>query len=417
MSAGTSNAPVMILAGGTGGHIFPGLAVARALRARGVPVVWLGADGAMETRLVPQHGIEIDTLAIGGLRGKGKAALLAAPWRVFKAVRGAGAVLRRRSPRAVVSFGGFAAGPGGLAARLQGRPLLVHESNRAPGFTNRVLAKFARRVLVGFPDSGLPREEVVGNPVRAEIAALPLPRQRLADRNGPLRLLVLGGSQGARALNLAVPQALANLREHSVETPGIEVRHQCGEKMLAEAQQAYAQTGVAASVESFIADMAGAYAWADLVVCRAGASTLAELCAAGIGGVLVPFAAAVDDHQTRNAEYLVERGAALLLKQDDALASNLQAALRALAADPARRLAMAESARSLAKPDAAERIADIILGEAGTRDSGLGTRKQQEQEQRPMHTDDHGHARSAMTLLLPGPGSRVPSPVATGGGQ
>lgn len=320
------------------------------------PVTWLGAEGAMEMRLVPQHGIEIDTLAISGLRGKGKAALLAAPWRVLKAVRGAGALLRRRAPRAVVSFGGFAAGPGGLAARLQGRPLLVHESNRAPGFTNRVLAKFARRVLVGFPDSGLPREEVVGNPVRDEIAVLPPPRQRLAGRSGSLRLLVLGGSQGARALNLAVPQALSRL-----DGATFEVRHQCGEKMLAEAQQAYAQAGVAASVESFIADMAGAYAWADLVVCRAGASTLAELCAAGVGGVLVPFAAAVDDHQTRNAEYLVERGAALLLKQDDALAANLQAALPALAADPARRLAMAEAARSLAKPDAAERIADIIL--------------------------------------------------------
>lgn len=359
MSGVGSDAPVMILAGGTGGHIFPGLAVARVLRARGVPVVWLGADGAMETRLVPQHGIEIDTIAISGLRGKGKAALLGAPWRVLKAVRGAGAVLRRRAPRAVVSFGGFAAGPGGLAARLQSRPLLVHESNRAPGFTNRVLAKFARRVLVGFPDSGLPREEAVGNPVRDEIAALPPPRQRFIDRSGPMRLLVLGGSQGARALNLAVPQALSQLGDVSFE-----VRHQCGEKMLAEAQQAYVRAGVDAGVESFIADMAAAYAWADLVVCRAGASTLAELCAAGVGSVLVPFAAAVDDHQTRNAEYLAERGAALLLKQDDALATNLQAALRALAADPARRLAMAESARSLAKPDAAERIADIILENA-----------------------------------------------------
>ena len=357
MSAGTTNAPVMILAGGTGGHIFPGLAVARALRGRGVPVTWLGADGAMETRLVPQHGIEIDTIAISGLRGKGRAALLGAPWRVLKAVRSAGAVLRRRAPRAVVSFGGFAAGPGGLAARVQGRPLLVHESNRAPGFTNRVLAKFAGRVLVGFPGSGLPREEVVGNPVRDEIAALPPPAQRFAGRAAPVRLLVLGGSQGARALNLAVPQALAGLREIDFE-----VRHQCGDKLLAEAQQAYVRAGVAAGVESFIADMAGAYAWADLVVCRSGASTLAELCAVGVGSVLVPFAAAVDDHQTRNAEYLAERDAALLLKQDDALAENLQAALRALATDAARRLSMAEAARALARPDAAERIADIILG-------------------------------------------------------
>jgi UDP-N-acetylglucosamine--N-acetylmuramyl-(pentapeptide) pyrophosphoryl-undecaprenol N-acetylglucosamine transferase len=354
-----SDAPVMILAGGTGGHIFPALAVAKVLRARGVPVTWLGADGAMETRLVPQHDIPLDTLAISGVRGKGKLALLGAPLRIFKAIRGAGVVLRQRSPRAVVSFGGFAAGPGGMAARLQGRPLLVHEQNRAPGFTNRVLAKFARRILTGFPGSFPAREEAVGNPVRGEIASLPVPAQRFAGRAAPLRLLVLGGSQGARALNLALPQALSALPEFRIE-----VRHQCGEKMREEAVRAYAEANVAASVESFIADMAEAYGWADLVVCRAGASTLAELCAVGIGSVLVPFPAAVDDHQTKNAMYLVERGAAVLLKQDDQLATHLQRTLGELAADPNRRLAMADAARSLAKPDAAERIADIILEES-----------------------------------------------------
>ncbi len=354
-----SDAPVMILAGGTGGHIFPALAVAKVLRARGVPVTWLGAEGAMETRLVPQHGIPLDTIAISGVRGKGGLALLGAPLRVFKAIRRAGSVLRQRSPRAVVSFGGFAAGPGGMAARLQGRPLLVHEQNRAPGFTNRVLAKFARRILAGFPGSFPAREEAVGNPVRDEIAGLPTPVQRFAGRAEPLRLLVLGGSQGARALNLALPQALSALSVFRIE-----VRHQCGEKMREEAMRAYAETDVIASVESFIVDIAEAYAWADLVVCRAGASTLAELCAAGIGSVLVPFAAAVDDHQTKNAMYLVEHGAAVLLKQDDQLASRLQQVLSELASDPARRLAMANAARSLAKPDAAERIADIILEES-----------------------------------------------------
>lgn len=353
------DAPVMILAGGTGGHIFPALAVAKVLRARGVPVTWLGAHGAMETRLVPQHDIPLDTIAISAVRGKGKLTLLGAPLRVFNAIRSAGKVLRQRNPRAVVSFGGFAAGPGGMAARLQGRPLLVHEQNRAPGFTNRVLAKFARRILTGFPGSFAASEEVVGNPVRGEIAALPVPSLRLAGRSAPLKLLVLGGSQGARALNLALPQALAALPELRIE-----VRHQCGEKMRDDAVNAYAQAHVAASVETFIADMAAAYAWADLVVCRAGASTLAELCAVGIGSVLVPFAAAVDDHQTKNAMYLVERGAAVLLKQDDQLAAHLQDTLRELANDPARRLAMADAARSLAKPDAAERIADIILEES-----------------------------------------------------
>lgn len=352
-------APVMILAGGTGGHIFPALAVAKVLRARGVPVTWLGADGAMETRLVPQHDIPLDTIAISGVRGKGALAMLGVPLRVFKAVRSAAAVLRQRAPRAVVSFGGFAAAPGGMAARLQRRPLLVHEQNRAPGFTNRVLAKFARRILTGFPGSFPAREEAVGNPVRSEIAMLPLPAQRYAVPARRLKLLVLGGSQGARVLNHALPQALAALQELQIE-----VRHQCGEKMRDEAVRAYAEAGVAASVESFIADMAQAYSWADLVVCRAGASTLAELCAVGIGSVLVPFAAAVDDHQTKNAMYLVEHGAALLLRQDDQLATRLQQVLGELAVDPVRRLAMAEAARALAKPDAAERIADIILEES-----------------------------------------------------
>jgi UDP-N-acetylglucosamine--N-acetylmuramyl-(pentapeptide) pyrophosphoryl-undecaprenol N-acetylglucosamine transferase len=222
--------------------------------------------------------------------------------------------------------------------------------------TNRVLACFARRVLTGFPQTfkhGI--EEVVGNPVRSEIALLPPPGERLPQRNGALRLLVLGGSQGARALNSAVPQALAGLGGT------VEVRHQCGEKLREEAAQAYADARIVASIEPFIADMAAAYAWADLVVCRAGALTLAEVCAAGIGSLLVPFPQAVDDHQTRNAEYLVERGAALLLPQGDSLAGDLRIALAELASNPARRLAMAEAARALAMPDAAERVADIVL--------------------------------------------------------
>ena len=358
MSAGALN-PVMVMAGGTGGHIFPALAVAKVLRARGVPVVWLGADGAMETRLVPQHGIELDTLAITGLRGKGKLAMIGAPVRILRAIRAAGFVLRRRAPRAVVSFGGFAAGPGGVAARLMRKPLLVHEQNRAAGFTNRMLAKCAQRVMTGFPGAFPGIEVLVGNPVREEIAAVAPPAQRFAGREGTMRLLVLGGSQGARALNLALPKAVAALQDLQIE-----VRHQCGEKMRDEAVNAYAQAGVEASVESFIADMAAAYAWADLVVCRAGASTLAELCAVGIGSVLVPFPAAVDDHQTKNAQYLVEADAALLLKQDEELATHLQQALAALAADAPRRLSMANAARTLAKPDAAERIADIILEES-----------------------------------------------------
>lgn len=360
-----SAAPVLILAGGTGGHIFPGLAVAAALRARDVPVIWLGAEGGMETRLVPQHGIAIETIAISGVRGKGVGALLRAPLRVLAAIRAAAKVLARHRPRAVVSFGGFAAGPGGIAAALARVPLLVHEQNRAPGFTNRVLSKFARAVLVGFPDAFPGRETLVGNPVREVIAGIAPPAERFAQRgdrdadDGSLHLLVLGGSQGARALNAAVPQALRQL-----QGTGIAVRHQCGEKLRAETEDAYAAAGIEASIEPFIADMAAAYAWADLVVCRAGALTIAELCAAGVGSVLVPLPTAVDDHQTKNAQYVVQRRAGVLLKQDSELADRLAMELRNLVLDPGKRLFMAEAARSLARIDAAERVADAVLKEA-----------------------------------------------------
>ncbi|MFC4729338.1 undecaprenyldiphospho-muramoylpentapeptide beta-N-acetylglucosaminyltransferase [Coralloluteibacterium thermophilus] len=357
-----SGAPVLILAGGTGGHIFPGLAVAEALRARDVPVVWLGAAGAMETRLVPARGIELRTISIAGVRGKGAATLLLAPFRLARAVWQAMAAIRSLRPRAVVSFGGFAAGPGGLAAWLLRRPLLVHEQNRAPGITNRVLARLARRVLTGFPDSfaGRCEEVVVGNPVRDAIAALPPPEDRFVGRDGPLRVLVLGGSQGARALNQGVPLALAAL-DGRVD---LEVRHQCGEKFVEEARAAYAAAGRPVQVEPFIADMAEAYAWADLVVCRAGALTLAELCAAGVGSVLVPFPAATDDHQTRNAEFLVDRGAARLLPQGAAFEARLAAVLEEVLGDRTTLRRMASAARALARPDAAGDVVACILQEA-----------------------------------------------------
>lgn len=351
-------ASVTILAGGTGGHIFPGLAVAHELRRRGVAVDWLGSEGGMETRLVPQHGIDVRTIAIRGVRGKGMSTLLAAPFKVASAVWEAGGLLAAHRPGAVISFGGFAAGPGGLAARMAGIPLIVHEQNRAPGMTNKVLSRLARHVLTGFPGSFPLREAVVGNPVRSEIAAVEPPSTRLADRDGPLRLLVLGGSQGAAALNRAVPQAIASLGENAQWI----VRHQCGEKMLDDARTAYADANVDAWVEPFIADMAAAYAWADLVVCRAGALTLAEVCAVGVASVLVPFPQAVDDHQTKNAQFLVERGAAKLLPQSDTLTARLADTLAALSSRDALR-PMAEAARALAKPDAAARVADIVMQE------------------------------------------------------
>lgn len=345
---------VMVMAGGTGGHIFPGLAVAQALLDAGARVRWLGADGGMETRLVPQHDIAIDTIAVKGVRGKGLLALLGAPLRVLRAVRAASRVFAGDRPDAVISFGGYAAGPGGIAAWTRGIPLLVHEQNRAAGMTNKVLAFFARQVLVGFPDT-LARETLVGNPVRAQIAQVPPPQARQFDHGGPLRLLVLGGSQGARALNAAVPAAVAALGQP------VDVLHQAGEKLLDEARKAYADAAVEARVEPFIADMASAYAWADLVVCRAGALTLAELCAVGVGSVLVPFPQAVDDHQTRNAQYLVGRGAALLLPQSDDLGQRLREVLVELSASPEKRLAMATAARALARPDAARAVADAVF--------------------------------------------------------
>ncbi|MDI3262894.1 MAG: undecaprenyldiphospho-muramoylpentapeptide beta-N-acetylglucosaminyltransferase [Fulvimonas sp.] len=348
--------PVLIMAGGTGGHIFPGLAVAEVLRAQGVPVAWLGAAGGMETQVVPAHGIELHVVPVSGLRGKRLQARLLAPLMLARALVASLGVLRRLRPRSVLSMGGYVAGPGGIAARLTGIPLVVHEQNRVAGFTNRRLAGFARRVLAGFADA-LPGAQWVGNPVRAAIAALPPPATRLAGRDGRPRLLVLGGSLGARALNQALPQALARLPAE--RRP--DVLHQCGRRGVDEARQAYAQASVEARVVPFIEDMAGAYAWADLAVCRAGALTLAELTAAGLGAVLVPFPHAVDDHQTRNAEALVAAGAAELIQERDLDPSRLAQRLDALLHDRARSLAMAEAARTLAKPEAVQTIARACL--------------------------------------------------------
>ncbi|MEO8809394.1 MAG: undecaprenyldiphospho-muramoylpentapeptide beta-N-acetylglucosaminyltransferase [Rhodanobacter sp.] len=346
----------MIMAGGTGGHIFPGLAVAECLRAQGVPVAWLGAAGGMETQVVPAQRIELHTVRVGGLRGKGLVTRLRAPWMLLRALWASLAVLRRVRPRSVLSMGGYVAGPGGLACWLLRKPLLVHEQNSVAGFTNRRLAGLARRVLAGFADA-LPHAEWVGNPVRAAIAELPAPAQRMAGRRGRPRLLVLGGSLGARALNLALPQALARLGRESCP----EVLHQCGARGVDETRSAYAEAGVEAQVTSFIDDMAAIYGWADLAICRAGALTLAELSAAGLGALLVPFPHAVDDHQTRNAEVLVAAGAAECIQESALDTQTLARRLATLLGDRRQLLAMAEAARTLAKPDAAEVIAHACV--------------------------------------------------------
>lgn len=347
------NGPVLIMAGGTGGHIFPGIAVAHELLQRSVPVVWLGADGGLETRLVPQHHLPLETIAISGLRGKGVLTMLRMPWRLLRAVLAARRVLKRHAPRSVLALGGYAAAPGGIAARLARIPLVVHEQNRIAGVTNRLLARGAQRVLTGF--SGVfPHAEWVGNPVRASIAALPAPAVRYAARTGALRVLILGGSQGAQSLNAAMPAVMRQF------APAAQVRHQCGGAHLDNTNAAYLAAGIEADVVPFEQDMAAAYAWADLVICRAGALTLAELAAAGAPAILVPYPHAVDDHQTKNAETMVAAGAARLVAEGPDFIKRLGSACAQMS-DRETLARMGAAARTLAKPDAAARIADACM--------------------------------------------------------
>jgi UDP-N-acetylglucosamine--N-acetylmuramyl-(pentapeptide) pyrophosphoryl-undecaprenol N-acetylglucosamine transferase len=351
--------PVLIMAGGTGGHIFPGLAVASALKTKNIDVAWMGAEGAMEIKLVPQRGLTLHILKVQAVRGKGMLRKLFAPLMLLRAIWQAWRVFRDIKPRAAVSFGGFAAGPGGVAAFLTRTPLIVHEQNRAPGMTNRVLARIAKRVLCGFSNTFVERgAEWVGNPVRAEITAIDSPQSRFAHVHSPLRLLVLGGSQGAMSLNASVPQVIRSLG-HTLD-----VKHQCGEKMLDATVAAYQSANVQAEVLPFIADMAAAYAWADIVIARAGALTIAELCAAGLPNILVPFPGAVDDHQAKNADWLKENNAGDWLRQDAGMADGLRARLMVLIDDAEKRMQQANAARSLARADAAEKIAQIVLQEA-----------------------------------------------------
>lgn len=354
-----ASSSVVIMAGGTGGHIFPALAVADVLRGRGHAVTWIGTRQGLEAKLVPDAGIPIEWVDVGGVRGKGLAALLKAPFVLMRALIQALLILHRVKPVAALGMGGFASGPGGVAARLSGCPLVLHEQNAIPGFTNRVLSHVATCTMEGFPGSfpASRHAEYVGNPVRAAIAALPPPAERFADRHGVPRLLVLGGSQGARVLNETLPLAIARL--DPAQRP--EVWHQTGARDLETVTAAYREHGIPARVAAFIDDMADAYAWADLAVCRAGALTIAELAAAGLGAVLVPFAAAVDDHQTRNAGFLTQSGAAERLAQDKLSPETLAPMLQGLLADRARLLSMAMRARTLSRSNAAERVADACL--------------------------------------------------------
>ncbi|MBT8039695.1 MAG: undecaprenyldiphospho-muramoylpentapeptide beta-N-acetylglucosaminyltransferase [Gammaproteobacteria bacterium] len=385
---------VLVMAGGTGGHIFPGLAVADSLRRSGVEVRWLGARGGMECDKVAAAGIELDVVDISGLRGKGAASWLIGPFKLARAVWQAFRALGRQRPSCAISFGGYAAGPGGLAAKLRGIPLLVHEQNRVPGMTNRTLARFADTVLQAFPGSWPEQTAAptVGNPVRRDVISLPAPAERFAGREGPIRILLTGGSQGALALNRLVPEALGLLASEQA----FEVRHQAGPRWVRETRQAYVKVGIpcwsdqgpdqdrsdqdqsetaeksiatdvaptgeagsSAVVVDFIEDMASAYAWADVVVCRAGALTVSEVAAAGVAALFIPYPHAVDDHQTRNAEFLVEAGAALLMQESATDARTLAKVLSPLAGDRARLANMASRGRAVAIPDSADRVAAL----------------------------------------------------------
>jgi len=364
MNSGTQQ-PILVMAGGTGGHVFPALAVAEALRARGEQVVWLGTRAGIEARVVPAAGIAIEWLNVQGLRGKGLSSLLLAPFRLLRACWQALRILRRTRPRAVLGMGGFVSGPGGLMAWMLNIPLFLHEQNAIVGLTNRILSRFATAVFVAFPQAAaaIVGSECIGNPVRSGFSQVHEPAARLQARiDQPLQLLVIGGSLGAAALNRILPLAIACLDVGQRPL----VRHQCGEKHLQACQQNYAQARVNAEVVSFIEDMPEAYAWADLVVCRAGALTIAELSAVGLPSLLVPFPYAVDNHQYHNALYLQQLDAAQVLPEDQLSPESLALKLKFFQQNRALLVQMAQNARAGFMADADERLATAIIEGAGS---------------------------------------------------
>lgn len=345
---------IVIMAGGTGGHIFPALAVAQFLQTQGWQVSWLGTKAGLESRVIPENGIEIDWLSVSGVRGKGILSKVSAIFKLAKSCAEARKILKQRNPDVVLGMGGFVAAPGGLMAKMLKIPLIIHEQNRVVGTTNRLLAKIATKVLQGFPNSFAPKFNAIctGNPLRKSfVDAI----KQKNSNNEVLKILIVGGSQGAKALNENVPTAIALLKN------SVQVRHQTGVAMQNEVAETYKKLNLNAEVSAFIEDMAAAYSWADLIICRAGAMTVSEVAAIGIPAIFIPLPNAIDDHQTANAKYLTEAGAAILLKQSDLTAENLaqqiEETLRLL---EQRR----EIAQSLAYLNATETVANFCISEA-----------------------------------------------------
>jgi len=346
---------VLVMAGGTGGHVFPALAVAQQMQARGIRVHWLGTRAGLEAKLIPAAGIAIDYISIKGLRGNGLLGWMLAPLRIVVAVVQALQICLRLKPSVVLGMGGFVTGPGGMASWLLRKPLVIHEQNAIPGLTNRWLAKLARRVLEAFPDSFVSRDKVyaIGNPVRSSILKIDRPAKRYGERTGPIRVLIIGGSLGAQALNECMPAALARMER--VMRP--QVWHQCGRNKLSHTQQAYSEHRLDARLVEFIDDMDAAYGWADILVCRAGAMTVSEISNVGIASILVPYPHAVDDHQTANARYLSQSGAAILLQQVELSPQRLADELtRLIQAGREYLCAMADKALAQARPNATDEV-------------------------------------------------------------
>ena len=344
---------IVVMAGGTGGHVFPALAVAQLLLKKGWEVSWVGTQRGMESRVVPENGIDIDWITVSGLRGKGLLAKLKAPWMLFDACFQALKILRRRQPDVVLGMGGFVAGPGGLMARMLGIPLVIHEQNRVPGTTNRLLARYANVVLEAFPGSFASKIGAIctGNPLREQMLTMD---REFNQQEHALHILVIGGSQGAQILNEIVPHAMAVL-------PEVEVRHQSGKAMFDAVETSYAKLGEKAKVNAFIDDMSAAYQWADMIICRAGAMTVSEVAAAGLPAILIPLPHAIDDHQTANARYLVDAGAGVLLDQKKLTVEVLAEQIKQMQT----RLAdMASAALSCAKLDATTTVADVCIAES-----------------------------------------------------